>query len=206
LKDHPVIAIPDNLECLIEEVYSDQEPPKGLTPALIQAWQESLKVLQGNLERDAAEARFRYILPPYYRDDILEDRNPELEEDAPEVHKSLQAATRLGDPGVSVICLYGDGDKIALDPEGCHPINLQEKPSGKAARALLRRSVTLSNRGLVPWLINNGERPSGWQKHPLLCRCRLARLDENHTWRGDGYELRLSPEEGVVITKRKKEE
>lgn len=206
LKDRPAVAIPGDMEFLIEKVYDESPPPTGLAPALIQAWEESLKILQGDLRHDAAEALFRYISPPYYRDDILEDRNPELEEDAPEVHKSLQAATRLGAPGVSLICLYGDGVKVALDPKGCRTINLQEKPSGEATRALLHRSVTLSHRGLVPWLINNGERPPGWQKHPLLCRCRLVRLDENHAWRGDGYELRLSPEEGIVITKRKKEE
>jgi CRISPR-associated endonuclease/helicase Cas3 len=204
MKDRSSVAIPDEVEDLIEAVYSEEHLPEGLSTVLVQAWEESWKELRDDLEHDAAEARFRYILPPYYRDDILEDRT-ELEEDAPEVHQSLQAATRLGDPSISLICLYGDEGKVSLDVEGHNLLNLEEKPSREGALALLRRSVSLSHRGIVPWLIRNAERPPGWEKHPLLCRCRLVRLDENHTWRGGGYELRVDMEEGVIVTKPGKE-
>ncbi|MCX5887978.1 MAG: CRISPR-associated helicase Cas3' [Deltaproteobacteria bacterium] len=205
LKDRSAVAIPADVEDLIEAVYGEGDPPENLSLLLVQAWKESLKDLRDDLERDAVEARFRYILPPYYGDDILEDHNPELEEDAPEVHQSLQAATRLGDPSISLICLYGDEGKVTLEIDGHNLVNLEEKPSNEAVLALMRRSVSLSHRGLVPWLIRNAERPPGWEKHPLLCRCRLLRLDKNHSWRGDGYELRVDPEEGVIITKPGKE-
>jgi len=205
MKDRSSVAIPDEVEGLIEAVYDDRGLPAGQPPALVRDWEKSWNSLRDDLEHDAAEARFRYILPPYYRDDILEDRT-ELEEDAPEVHKSLQAATRLGDPSISVICLYGDEGKVSLDVEGHNLLNLEEKPSRDGALALLRRSVSLSLRGIVPWLIRNAEKPPSWAKHPLLCRCRLLRLDENHTWRGGGYELRVDLEEGVIISKPGKEE
>lgn len=205
LKDRSAVAIPADVEDLIEGVYGEGDPPENLSLLLVQAWKESLKDLRDDLERDAVEARFRYILPPYYGDDILEDRNPELEEDAPEVHQSLQAATRLGDPSISLICLYGDEGKVTLDIDGHNLVNLEEKPSNEAVLALMRRSVSLSHRGLVPWLTGNGERPPGWGKHPLLFRCRLLRLDKNRAWRGGGYELKVDPEEGVIITKPGKE-
>lgn len=205
LKDRPSVAIPEDVEGLIEAVYGEEEPPAGLSSVLVQAWEESWKELRDDLERDAVEARFRYILPPYYGDDILEDRNPELEEDAPEVHQSLQAATRLGDLSISLICLYGDEGKVTLDIDGHNLVNLEEKPSNEAVLALMRRSVSLSHRGLVPWLIRNAERPPRWETHPLLCRCRLVRLDENRAWQGGGYELRVDPEEGMIITKPGKE-
>jgi CRISPR-associated endonuclease/helicase Cas3 len=201
LKDRSSVAIPGEVEELIEAVYGDGRPPEGLSSLLAQDWEESWKDLQGDLERDSAEARFRYILPPYYEDDILEDRNPELDEDSPEIHQSLQAATRLGDPSISLICLYGDERKVTLDIDGHNLANLEEKPSKEATLALMRRSVSLSYRGLAPWLTGNAERPAGWEKHPLLCRCRLLRLDKNHSWRGGEYKLRVDPEEGVIITK-----
>jgi hypothetical protein len=98
------------------------------------------------------------------------------------------------------------GQQVSLGPAECKLVNLEAKPSKEAALALLRRSVTLTHRGLAPWLIKHGDSPPGWQKHPLLCRCRLVCLDENHTWQGGGYELRLDPEKGVVITKLGKED
>jgi len=199
LKDRQKIGIPSEVEDLIEAVY-DEDSPSALPPALAQDWEKSRKVLQKDLEYDAAQAQFRYILPPYYRDDILEDR-AELKEDAPEVHQSLQAVTRLADPSVSVICLYKVDQQVSMDREGRNLVSLEEKPSKDAALDLLYHSVNLSHRVLAPWLIRHGDSPSSWQKHPLLCRSRLVLLDDNHAWQGGGFELRLDPEEGMVISR-----
>jgi hypothetical protein len=114
-----------------------------------------------------------------------------LEEDDPAVHQSLQAATRLGDPTVQVICLYDVDGRIFLDAGGKTPVNLDERPDGETTRALLRRSVGLSHRGLVFWLLELGVKPSGWLRHPLLCRHRLIVLNEDHRWQNDTYELHL---------------
>ena len=201
LQNRQSIIIPQEVEDLIEAVYGEGPPPDRLTPEMLQAWQTSLKELVRSQEHEESQAQYRYILPPYYRDDIFEDHNPELEEDDPRVHQSLQAATRLGDPTVSVICLYEEVGKVFLDPGGLQPMNLDEKPDGETTRALLRRSVNISHRGLTFWLINHGRQPSGWLKHPLLCRYRLVLLNEHHHWRGGGHELRVDPELGMVITR-----
>lgn len=205
LQNRQTISIPQEVEDLIEAVYGEGLPPDTLAPEVLQAWQTSWKALVRAREDEESQAQYRYILPPYYRDDIFEDHNPELEEDDPGVHKSLQAATRLGDPTVSVICLYEVDGKVFTDPSGMQPVNLDEKPGGKTTRALLRRSVNISHRGLTFWLINHGRKPSGWLNHPLLCRYRLILLDGHHCWRGGGHELRLDPELGVVITRLGKE-
>jgi len=200
LKDRSSLAIPKEIEDLIKEVYDDDSMPGNLSQALAREWEESWETLQTNLEHEAAQAQFRYILSPNYVDDILEDSNPELIEDDTEVHKSLRAATRLADPTITLVCLFGQGDRVLLHPEEAIPLNLNEKPGQETTEALLRRSVTLSHRGLVAWLIRNGYRPEGWQKHPLLCRCRLLILDASNSWRGGNYELRVVPQEGVVIS------
>jgi CRISPR-associated endonuclease/helicase Cas3 len=201
VKDHPSLAIPEGVEGLIEAVYGDGPKPDDLSPALAREWEETWKALQTDLEYDAAQAQLRYILPPDYQDDILEDRNPELAEDDAEIHISLQAATRLADPTISLICLFGQEGRVLLNPESSTPLNLMNKPSLEETEALLRRSVTLAHRGLVPWLTHHGEKPPGWQRHPLLCRCRLVLLDENNSWGGGNYELRVEPQEGLVISR-----
>jgi hypothetical protein len=56
--------------------------------------------------RTNADAKI--IPPPYYPDNILEVWNKGLEEDQPEIHKSLQALTRLTEPTVSVVILRAE--------------------------------------------------------------------------------------------------
>lgn len=201
LQKRQAISIPQEMEDLIEAVYGEGPPPGTLAPEVLKAWQTSWKELVRSREYEWSQAQYRYILPPYYRDDIFEDHNPELEEDDPGVHKSLQAATRLGDPNVPIICLYEVDGKVFADSTRVQAVNLDEKPDGETTRALLRRSVNISHRGLTFWLINHGSQPKGWLKHPLLCRYRLVLLNEHHRWQGGGHELRVDSELGVVITR-----
>jgi CRISPR-associated endonuclease/helicase Cas3 len=204
LKDRNSLAIPGEVEDLIEGVYGDGEVAEDLSPALVRDWDKSREVLRHDREVDQGKAKDCHILPPC--EDPLKDNRPDLEEDDPEAQKSLQASIRLGDLSIPLVCLYEVGQKYSLDPEGYNLVNLEEKPSRETTMALLRRSVSLSHRGLVHRLIESVEdadRPSGWQKHSLLCRYRLLRLDGNHGWRRRGcpYELQLDAEEGVIITK-----
>jgi CRISPR-associated endonuclease/helicase Cas3 len=205
LKDRHTLAIPQDVEDLIESVYGEGPPPESLSPEVRQVWDTSGEELRRSREMEEDQARYAYILPPDYVADILEDHNPQLAEDDPAVHRSLQAFTRLGDPSVSLIFLYEVQGRTCLDPAGEHPVSLDEKFAGPTARALLLRSVAISRRGLTRWLIDHGEIPPRWLKHPLLCRYRLIRLDGENRWRGGGCELRLDPELGVVITPLGKE-
>jgi CRISPR-associated endonuclease/helicase Cas3 len=205
LRPRAAIAVPQEVEELIEAVYGDEPPPEGLTPEILRQWEDSRQKLLKQKKEEEMQAKYRYILPPYYRDDLLEDPNPQLEEDDPGIHRSLQAATRLGDPSVSVICLYEKDGKVFLDPEGHPLVNLEEKPDGPTTRALLARSVSLSHRELTFWLLERGHIPPGWLKHPLLCRYRLILLDTHNRWQRGNYELNLDPELGVVIPRPGKE-
>jgi len=205
LKDRQSLAIPGEISPLIESVYREEPPPIALSAELQQAWQESASELQRAQEEEQAQARQRYILPPFYEDDLLEDDNPELAEDDPGVHRSLQAVTRLGPPTVAVVFLYEHAGQLYLDPQGASPVSLTEEPDRATTVALLRRSVSLSHRGLTPWLMQHGELPPGWRRHPLLCRHRLLRLDADNRWQGQNVIIRLDPELGVVITSAAKE-
>lgn len=199
LKDRQAIAIPAEVEDLIESVYGEGPPPASLPPKVQEAWNQSGGELRRRREKDESQAQLRSILPPYYADDIMEERNAELEEDDPAVHQSLQAATRLGGPSVALIFLYDMEGKPCFDPAGERSAPWEVRPGKATTMALLRRSVAISHRGLTPWFLKNGSIPPGWLKHPLLCRHRLVLLDREHRWHGGGYELQLDPELGAVI-------
>jgi len=198
LKDRQSISIPADMEGLIEDVYGDRELPDDLAHALVQAWKESLAVLRHDQEDDEGKAIENHIRHPW--EDNLRDDRPDQEEDDPEAQKSLQATTRLAAPSISVVCLYKISHQVSLDREGRNLVNLEERPSKEIALALLRRSVTLTHSSLVPWLIENGIKPTGWRENALLCRYRLILLNENHACQNGGYLLQVDREEGVIIT------
>ena len=55
-------------------------------------------------DRDAEDMAKRMVIPsPRYSDELLEVFNAQLEEDNPDVHRTLQAMTRLTKPSVSVV-------------------------------------------------------------------------------------------------------
>lgn len=205
LRERQAIAIPEDVEELIEAVYGDGIPLRELSSEEAKAWQETWDDLQRQQREEESQARYRYIHSPYYPDDIWEHPNPELEEDDPAIHRSLQAVTRWGDPSVPLIFLYEIEGRIFLDPEGKWPVALEKEPEGEIVRNLLQRSVSITHSALTFWLLKNGETPTGWRRHPLLCRHRLIRLNPERRWHGAGYELSLDPELGVVITSMKKE-
>ena len=205
LRNRQSIAVPDDVEELIEGVYGNGPPPADLPPEIAQAWRETREDLERQQAEEESQARYRYILPPCYPDHLWEAHHPELEEDDPAVHRSLQAVTRWGDPSVSLVFLYEREGEVFLDLQAKQPVSLDDKPGGDLLRALLRRSVSISHGGLTPWLLKNGETPAGWRRHPLLCRHRLIRLDAQGRWQGGGWELSLDEELGVVISSQKKE-
>lgn len=204
LRERRSIGIPENVEELIEIVYGDRTPSCELSP-MLDAWQKSFEDLARQLKEEETQARFRYIVSPGHADDIWEHPNPELEEDDPAIHRSLQAVTRWGDPSVPLIFLYEIEGRIFLDPEGKWPVALEKEPEGEIVRNLLQRSVSITHSALTFLLLKNGETPRGWRRHPLLCRHRLIRLNPEGRWQGGGFELSLDPELGVVITSMKKE-
>lgn len=200
LRDRSTIAIPDEVETLIEAVYGKTLPPQTLTAALQEVWKNTQEQLRRAIQDEEFQARNRYIRPPDFADDITQTTGEVLAEDAPELHPSLQAATRLAGPSVTVILLYErDGVLYDITPES-DKVDILISPDAEQVRRLLRSSVTLTHPGLARLLLKKEEAiPRTWQRHPLLCHCRLLRLDAQGCWRDDRYEIRLDKDLGVVI-------
>ncbi len=191
LCNQSAVVIPFEIEDLIETVYGERECPKEAGEELRSYWQETSNNLKDKLRQMQMQADDKIIPPPYYPDDILEVWNKRLEEDEPEVHKSLQALTRLTDASISVVILRVD-DQAQID--------LVQPPNYDTLRFLLHRSVNLNHRGLV-WNLLRSEVPATWQRSALLRHHRLIKLNEAGRWSDGGYEIHLDERLGVVISK-----
>lgn len=195
LHEKSTAAIPDDIENFIETVYGHRECPASAGEELQAYWQQTKEELSAKLKSMQTKADDVIIPPPHYPDNILEVWNKRLEEDEPEIHKSLQALTRLTEPTVSVVILRATEHSR---------IDLIQAPTYETVCFLLHHSVNLSHRGLV-WNLLNCKVPDAWQRSALLRHHRLIKLDAEGNWNDQDrtYQLRLDERLGVVITKLK---
>jgi CRISPR-associated endonuclease/helicase Cas3 len=191
VKDRGHIAIPGEIEELIESVYDGAR--KCPEPSLADLWSETEADLKKKLEEKETNALYRRIKPPDY-EQLLDQFNPELEEDNPEFHQSMQALTRDDDtPSISVVFL---SHEEAGRERIVHSV--------ADSRYLLEHSVNISTRGAIRELIAC-KPPSAWRQSALLRHHRLLTLDENGQRRLGDYQFTLDDQLGVVITKIGKE-
>ena len=187
LKDRNTIHLPEDLPTIVEEVYGAEGawPPSELQQAADGAREE----MQQAVKKEKYAAKQNLIDPPRglaEPDKFLKRFSRNLEEDNPEIHKSLQALTRLTEPSVQVVCLpESDG------------IDLAVKPSPTQIRSLLRRTMTITDKRVV-FTLRDQSVPSGWRRTPALRHHRLLIFSEGSTSVGK-YLLRLDPELGLLI-------
>jgi CRISPR-associated endonuclease/helicase Cas3 len=198
VKDGKPIAIPENIESLIEAVYDAERPcPQE---ALAAHWQQTKARMLKKLQTKEAKAKPVRILPPW-DEELLHDFNRELDEDNPEKHKSLQALTRDDEtPSVSV---------VFLTQKEAGRLGLNRKPDLPAARFLLERSVSINNFGAVDALLNKDRddpTPSVWRDFAMLRHHKLIVVDGEGKQQIKDHLFRVHPELGIVITKLSPEE
>ncbi len=203
-RGHTSIQMPDDVEQLIEEVYGSSTPselPDDWLGALANAQTAAL----AEQDSDQRQARIRTILPPSYADDIMEDFNLQLEEDNPDVHRTLQAMTRQTRPSVSLICLHDVGGTICMSPDGAEPIDPNSPPNRgdpeyeQWLEHLIRRSLTLTHPGIVRHYAE-ARPPAAWRRASMLRHHRLAVFTAGRAEVGT-YTIQLDPELGVVVTR-----
>lgn len=195
-RDH--LTLPEETSELIEAVYSDSTPD-GLSPAWATRLAEAKQKMARGDDKDIFEARKRLIPPP---DDasLLSSLNADLEEDAPAVHATFQALTRLGEPGISLVCLHAVGGALNTEPDGTgQAVKLDVRPDAELTGHLARHVVALTQRGIFDYYLSQ-EPPSGWREHPLLHDHRAAVFSDGLCpLPGTKYTLRLSRELGLEI-------
>lgn len=194
LRQHAALAVPDQVELLIEAVYDDSQQPDGVSEAVRRVWAETWKDLKKTKQRHEYQAARVCVPSPSKHDDILEHPSLALEEDQPEIHTSLQALTRLSGPSVAVVLLNPSERDAAQN--GSQPLPLHQ------VERLLHKSLTISHRGLVPVLLEEPV-PKRWQRSPLLRHHRALTLDAQGQALLGTYQVHLDPQIGVVITNMK---
>ena len=199
-----LVEIPGDVEGLIEKVYDEKLPcPEGETAAIKSKWKESQHKLQSDFEFERSEAENRYIKWPGFSGLLSKIVSDPREEDNPGIHQVHQALTRLAEPTVTVVCLYGKRSEYFMDNRHLTPLHFDIKPSAETMNQLLKRSVTISRRGLTEIIINNveNELPQILRQEPLLRHHRVLYFDENKRCKIQGFLLNLDDERGLVVEK-----
>lgn len=187
LREREQIEVPAEIEALIEFVYGkDDAPENGGWPEALQAAKQKMEFERSESEKKACKL---LVSKPKAPEDLIEDFNHRLADDEdPEVHATVRAATREGDPSITVVMLPTNEQMTA-------------RPEIPEVKGLLDRSVKISHRGLFRAYLENGVQPTEWSKNTHLRYARLQRHDENGTGQIEGYTLLVDKNLGVVIMK-----
>lgn len=196
LKRKDGLILPTDIEGLIEQVYGDAELPE-VPDAVRQQLIRSRGRMEANRDKQEGEARWRVIRTPWREDGLLGMFEADLEEDDPTVHVGLQALTRLGEPSVEVVCLHETDGRLVLYSDGSHPVDPTRVPDLDMVGKLLRRTVRLAHRGVVPLLLRQGV-PPGWERCAFLRHHRILSFRDGCCRLG-GWQVLLDGELGLVI-------
>ncbi len=161
------LTTPFDTPDLIAAVYDDQTAVSG--GILADALAETKAAMEQREHEEIYEAIQR-LVPAPWEPSYMSHSSQALREDDPRLHSALQALTRLSPPSVQMVCLHDVSGALFTDPCGGDRVDLTAPPSDELARTLARYVVSVSHRGLVPYL-RQLESPAAWKRHPYLRVC-----------------------------------
>lgn len=166
LAQKPALRLPDDIEELVERVYgADLRADEGLR------LRQERDDFRKRIERAELLAQSRAWPRPIVRDDPFGDLHLILDEDDAEEARMLRAETRLGDPSVEAVCLFGTENSAFLDRARTRPIDLTASPTPETIRVLAHRTVRVSHCQIVREL-SNRPCPGAWSDVSVLSRRR----------------------------------
>ncbi len=197
LQGRTSLKLPDDLETLIDAVYSQGLPessPAWLGPLLRTSWQE-YEAEKADYKRAAA---YSWIAGP--EKFVNSDPPAQLGDwggaEAALCSTEEHLSTRLVRPSVQAVLLHSSAGHLSLDPEGRVAVDPSRKPSWDQAVSIYGRMVTLGRSAAVKGL-RGVEVPAGWTDHPLLGGCKVLTLVGGSAQVGQ-LKISLDPELGVV--------
>ena len=150
----------------------------------------------------AQEAKNRFLPKPAAEEPLSKFTANALKEDNPETPQRLQAVTRLADPSVQLVCLFGDQARPSLDAAGRHCMDLGAAPPPARVKDLLYRSLSVADRRLVGSLAKL-DTPEGWAKNAMLRFHKPVVFDTSGRADVNGWLVELNPLLGLRILGRK---
>jgi len=193
------LTLPDDIDDLIRHVYDGEfVAPDAEWDTTLRASKETLVQKQADAARKA-----KHILVPAPRAPrfLLDQFSADLAEDEdPATHPDIRAATRDGNPSVTVVCLREGGD--TWRPWGNDSIKLTagDKPDHAQSTILLRAAVPISNQAIFHAL-KDVPPPAGWRDNTHLRHTR-ALVFVNDVAEVGNYCCRLDETLGLVIERK----
>jgi CRISPR-associated endonuclease/helicase Cas3 len=179
------LTLPDEIDLLVRAVYEEEV---AVPEALRERMEKALRA-EGKEMAKRAEAHQAIIGFP----DDASWNDPArfvlYDEDAPGVHRTLMARTRLGEDSAMAIPLFPDD-----------PFRGDVPPDLPQAKRWFLRALRLSRKGVVQKLRAQGV-PEGWKKSPLLRQAFPLPLDAAGRWVEDAT-VRLDDDLGLVYEAR----
>ena len=181
------ISVPEDTEAMIDTVYSLQ------FSETTSEWQKELETAKQDMikrqQKAQRAAEVLLISQPKHPDDLLNQFNIKLhDDDNPDIHKDLRAATREGDPYIKLILIR-------------HDTVISSNPDSEEIQNLLDRSVKISHKGLYHLLKNTMQSPDKWKDNAHLRHARCLRLDHNNQALLGKYRITVDKTIGVLIEK-----
>jgi CRISPR-associated endonuclease/helicase Cas3 len=84
------LQLPDDIDALIQQVYHDESAAPDLPPGLRHALEDTRIKMEQELQKEASEAKDRWIKGPDYEGALWRLAQDPKEEDAPELHQAHQ--------------------------------------------------------------------------------------------------------------------
>ena len=187
LRGREKFEVPADIEPLVEAVYGETDSANR------DDWAKALEKAKEQMEFKWAEsnkaARRLLISKPKDPCDLIEEFNDRLSDDEdPEVHRTVRAATREGDPSMTVVMLPAD-------------MTILNNPGVPEVRELLDHGAKLGHPGVFNTMLTEGEQPREWARNAHLRHARLLRLDKENRGRVGNYLLTVDEKLGIVIEK-----
>jgi CRISPR-associated endonuclease/helicase Cas3 len=188
------IALPDEIESLVEAVYREDLP--SADDRLFGGHQKHL----GEKIASRRNAEDKLLPSPEIQDDIFGKLTMPFDDDEdPTVHEELRAITRDTEPTVQIVCLVGRKDGVYISDADLHPIDLDVVPDRANAVRMARRRIGVSHRELVGTLLRDPAfSPDTWRERALLRHCRAVVFHDSVAAVG-GTRLELHPDLGLLI-------
>ena len=194
LKGKSEIILPTDIELLVKAAYDAPDPtdlPEAWT-ALLAAARTEMEDERKKQRKHAKAVSVRMQEEDATFSDWIESLSPALlDEDDPEIHKTLRAMTRDGDPSLTVVlCGTGENGEL-LVPDTIGYI------TPETAQKMMGFSLPTSNQGIYKALKSELP-PANWQKNAHLKHCRRI-IFENGAATLPNLRLTLTEEKGLEI-------
>ncbi len=189
LRGKQQITLPDEIDALVQSVY---EETAGVPQSIQERLDKSLMISDGKTIAHTGQANQAIIGLP---DDASWNEPARFvlyDEDAPGIHRTLMAQTRLGEESVVAIPIWVE-----------EAFDSKKTPDYAQSKAWFLRGVSLSRKPVVNKLKAVGV-PGGWKESPLLRNCFLLVLSADGRWTEDAT-VRLDDALGVVYEAKEAE-